>query len=309
MADMTDKTKAEYAKLAGHFIYERIGKHGKRATAKTLRDALLACAGEYRPVYWRKLRCALAYAQDFGGFKETAAELRALKNPITKDGDLTKIKQKERRVKSISMDDEVKLINCVAERGDRQLFAALFIVTTTGVRPTEIKDLAVVDGVLVVKGAKQSHGGQRGADRRLQFDADTTRKLAACIGTLKGGDVGPLQDRLRRVCKALWPRRQAVPTLYTWRHQMGGDLKASGRSRQEVAYIMGHQATDSVDSYGNRRTARGGGVTPGIPKDVDLSAVRETHNVKGAKGYQPAKAAKPKKAAKPRKAPDSGFSM
>jgi hypothetical protein len=76
-----------------------------------------------------------------------------------------------------------------------------------------------------------------------------------------------------------------------------------------VAYIMGHQATDSVDSYGNRRTARGGGVTPGIPKDVDLSAVRETHNVKGAKGYQPAKAAKPKKAAKPRKAPDSGFSM
>lgn len=306
MADMTDKTKAEYAKLAGHFIYERIGKHGKRATAKTLRDALLACAGEYRPVYWRKLRCALAYTQDFGGFKETAAELRALKNPITKDGDLTKIKQKERRVKSISMDDEVKLINCVAERGDRQLIAALFIVTTTGVRPTEIKDLAVVDGVLVVKGAKQSHGGQRGADRRLQFDADTTRKLAACIGTLKGVDVGPLQDRLRRVCKALWPRRQAVPTLYTWRHQMGGDLKASGRSRQEVAYIMGHQATDSVDSYGNRRTARGGGVMPGIPKDANLSAVRVTHNVKTEKGYREAKVVK---TAKPKRGMGSGFDM
>jgi len=57
---------------------------------------------------------------------------------------------------------------------------------------------------------------------------------------------------------------------------MGSELKASGLSRREVAYIMGHQATASADRYGDRRS--GSGKTPiKAAPGADMSSVRETH--------------------------------
>jgi len=87
-----------------------------------------------------------------------------------------------------------------------------------------------------------------------------------------------VQDRIRSAGKKLWPQRNAVPSLYSWRHQLGAELKASGIDRVQVAYLMGHQATESVDRYGNSRTARGGRVMPGVPGDVDLSSIRVDHS-------------------------------
>lgn len=115
--------------------------------------------------------------------------------------------------------------------------------------------------------------------------------LQRALEVLDGVDIGPLQDRLRAAGRHLWPRRTALPTLYTFRHQMGSDLKASGMDRRQIAYIMGHQATGSVDVYGDRRVARSNGRSlPRIPEGADLSAVRETHNIKEGAGYKPAKA-------------------
>ncbi len=59
---------------------------------------------------------------------------------------------------------------------------------------------------------------------------------------------------------------------------MGSDLKASGLDRVQVAYIMGHQATSSVDVYGNAKTARGGRSLPKPSADADLSKVRQDHS-------------------------------
>lgn len=47
--------------------------------------------------------------------------------------------------------------------------------------------------------------------------------------------------------------------------------------RLRIAYIMGHQATGSVDRYGNRKLARGGRL-PSCPADADLSGIRMTHS-------------------------------
>lgn len=58
---------------------------------------------------------------------------------------------------------------------------------------------------------------------------------------------------------------------------MGSDLKASGLSRTEVAYIMGHQSTESVDRYGNAKTARKGAMCPRADKEADMSHVRIDH--------------------------------
>lgn len=88
----------------------------------------------------------------------------------------------------------------------------------------------------------------------------------------------PIQDRLARHCKALWPARKHHPSLYSWRHQMGTKLKASGLDRRSVAYIMGHQSTDSVNRYGNRSAKAGGPPLCVEPAEgADMSAVRENH--------------------------------
>lgn len=73
------------------------------------------------------------------------------------------------------------------------------------------------------------------------------------------GVIHRVQSRLERVTLRLWPRRKARPTLYTLRHQMGAGLKASGASRAAIAYVMGHQSTQSVEVYGDRRSAKRSG--------------------------------------------------
>ncbi len=291
---MRAETEAEYERMAMSFIKARLTKNNLRATPKNIRDALICCAGEYRPAYWRKLRLALIHHQDASGFPDAVAELKKLKNPITKDGDYSKVKPKERRIKSVAEADEIKLMEYLEARGDWQTLAALYIVTVTGCRPAELAGVSInsSDATTVIAGAKKSHGGQRGADRIIQLDGRTTAEVERHLRVLRGVPFGPLQDRLRLACKTLWPRRTALPTFYSWRHQMGSELKASGMDRREVAYIMGHQATGSVDQYGDRRTARGGARLPRAAVGASLSAVRETHNEKTPNGYKPAKPVK-----------------
>lgn len=50
----TEKTKAEYRRLAAHFYEKRLGD--EPPSPKRITDALAGCAHEYRPAYWRRLR-------------------------------------------------------------------------------------------------------------------------------------------------------------------------------------------------------------------------------------------------------------
>ena len=291
---MRTETEDEYDRIAMAFLKKRLTKNNLGWTPKNIRDALIACAGEYRPAYWRKLRLALSHEQHYAGFPESAAAIKVLKNPITASGDYSKVKPKERRIKSVSEADKENLMAYLEERGDRQTLAALYIVTVTGCRPAELAGVRVNrnDATVVIEGAKKSHEGKRGADRVIDLGGVTAAKVEQHLQVLRGVKFGPLQDRLRLACKTLWPRRTALPTFYSWRHQMGSELKASGMDRREVAYIMGHQATGSVDQYGDRRTARGGARLPRAAVGASLSAVRETHNEKTPNGYKPAKPVK-----------------
>jgi len=65
--------------------------------------------------------------------------------------------------------------------------------------------------------------------------------------------------------------------MYTLRHQFDANLKASGMSRVQITYVMGHQATDSIGRYGDKRFGRAEAVQVRPAKDADLSKVRTTH--------------------------------
>jgi hypothetical protein len=80
---------------------------------------------------------------------------------------------------------------------------------------------------------------------------------------------------LHQVATELFGRRK-VPSMYTLRHQFGANLKALGMSAIEMAYIMGHQATDSISRYGDKRLGYAEVVQVKPASDADLSSVRDT---------------------------------
>lgn len=272
---MNEKTKEEYLKLADHFIKTRL--RGDQPTLKRVSKALTDCAGEYRPAYWRRLRIALALHQEANGYRDNSDVIRTIKNPVTTSGDLDAIKKKEYRVKRVSEADADKIKRAVSH--DPLLSAAVYMSREFGLRPAELFSLSCEDGVLRVKGAKKRK--DRGADRDILVTGMQKFAVMTAVQTLNDHSdvtVKALQDRLRTHCKKMWPKRKAVPSFYSFRHQLGSDLKAdTGYSREQVAYLMGHQSTASVDQYGNRKTASGRDRKIYPADSADLSQIREKH--------------------------------
>lgn len=283
---MNEATQESYRKLSAHFYATQL--KGEPPSPKRLSDALRAVAGDYRPAYWRRLRNAIAFDQREKGFEDAAKRVDATKNPITKDGSTEGVKPKQARAKRVAEADGKRLMDHFTALDDRTTTAALFVTKYTGARPAELKSMEIRDGRVFIAGAKKSHGGMRGADRELVLPAQLVHMIGMALPYLKG-DIGPVQDRIRSAGKKLWPQRKTVPSLYSWRHQLGSELKASGLDRQQVAYLMGHQATESADRYGNSRTARGGSVMPSVPGDADLSSIRVDHSEPPAAGAAVAK--------------------
>jgi integrase len=272
---MTPATEASYRKLAEHFYSTRLGD--QPPTPKRLADALKECAGEYRPAYFRRLRNAIEFDQHDKGFGDAALRVAAVKNPITAPGSTAEIKPKRASVKRITDADETQLLKHLIQNKDKDTYYAIRLIAATGARPAELKNMMIDGDRVTILGAKKSHDGQRGADRVIVLAPGQGRLIANAIAHMPNADLGKVKDRLRAAGKALWPQRKALPSMYSWRHQMGSDLKASGLSRVEVAYIMGHQSTESVDRYGNAKTARKGAMCPRADKESDMSHVRIDH--------------------------------
>lgn len=286
---LNDRTRSDYRKLAEHFYETRLG--GQPPSPKRIRDALREASLEYRPAYWRKLRNAILYSQIERGHYDTAADVKGVYNPVTKpktgvDRKMSesvggKAGKPQKRLKKLPASDLEKLYGELMDRNDREVFAAVQLAEFTGCRPAEMLNIQCLDGGIVfVEGAKKTEKGDRGLDRYLQLDQHQWEQVRASVATLKAADPGKagtmhkVQDRLNTATKALWPRRKTRPTLYTLRYSMGSELKASGLSKREVSYIMGHQSMQSVDRYGDRRS--GSGKTPIKPAPgADMSQVRE----------------------------------
>lgn len=293
LGELKDSTRDDYRKLAQHFYERRL--NGQPPSPKRIRDALRLAAVDYRPDYWRRLRNALMYDQVAAGYLDNAAAIAEITNPITrpqtaKERELRESVngtpgKRQERVKKVSEDDLGKLWQEVNERrGDDEVAAAIVLAIKTGARPAEMLGIKCLAGNQVfIPGAKKTESGDRGLDRYIELSDHDWRGVKLSVDILakaapgKAGTMRKIQDRLRTTTKSLWPRRKTHPTLYSFRYSMGSELKASGLSRREIAYVMGHQATASVDKYGDRRS--GSGKTPiKAAPSADMGSVRETHS-------------------------------
>ncbi|MTI63448.1 tyrosine-type recombinase/integrase [Methylophaga sp.] len=264
---MTPKTSLEYQKLAKHFLATKIqGDLG----IDNIKSALIELASHYRPAYWRRLRCAIKHALFLAGKKEAANIIGNLENPLTKKntGNSKDIKPKQKRIKSVSFDEHIHLMKHFRARCDASMLGALQIAWLVGCRPAEMPYIRLHDNCTVfIPSAKKTADGKRGLDRTISLNQKSYDLLRHSIALLhqeldsmtkdhvKG--MHRIQRRLQTATSKLWPKKRYNITLYSYRHQMGSELKASGMSREAIALIMGHQGINSIDKYGDRRLGTG----------------------------------------------------
>jgi integrase len=310
----TKKTKRDYENLAKNFYKKRLGD--EPPSPKRICDALAGCAEQYRPAYWRRLRNALEFDQRQKGYSKAADRIASTRNPMTTivggqgiiDPTLRgETAPKQKRAKGINSDDLARLKQAAYDYLDRDggdVLSALYIAEHLGVRPAEMLSLRIDsdNGLVHVTGVKRSEEGNRGADRTLRLlgGSAAAEVLSGALETLRAseqkrpGVIHRVQTRLDRITKSLWPRRKGRPTLYSLRHRIGSQLKASGADRRAIAYIMGHQATQSAEVYGDRRSAkRSGGLSLQVGEhESQAFQGRENHREPHAPHEQKAKPAK-----------------
>lgn len=132
---------------------------------------------------------------------------------------------------------------------------------------------------LIIGGKKRS---DRGLDRLIKINDKTSAELLGkMVKIISGQSMKPIQNAFDRSSKKVFRKRKIVPSLYSFRHQMGSELKACDMTRKSIAYLMGHRATKSVNVYGNRRTAGGRsiGISAGISEAEINKLVKENHQI------------------------------
>ena len=135
MAKAADKiktsTRKSYATITGTHL-ARAKEQGYTHTAKGLADYMtkLANSGTVTKSSWYKLRCAIASTQEYGGYKEAAIRLRALKFPAQATP-----KPKPKRTKIITDQDYKTLRDTVADKNDTITWAYLTLCRQLGCRP------------------------------------------------------------------------------------------------------------------------------------------------------------------------------
>ena len=263
MSGIRPETAAEYDRIAEGFLKRELDAHQIPRTAKMIADALRAWSAGKRPVTYRKMRRALAHHQRVRAYEKAAKRIEAVERHGHGQANTTK----RSRCKKVTQADHDKLLADAIERGDAEVAAALTIAFWTGSRPVEMTKmrckLGAKDGeqILAVAIASAKQGADRSFYRVLMLEPNAD--LAAAIDRLYGLSpmrMKAIQARLRYYAKKLFPRRKHPPSLYSYRHELGSDLKAKG-DRVEGAAILGHRSQESLEVYGRRNT--GGGLDRG----------------------------------------------
>lgn len=291
---MKESTRLEYVRLGAHFVrtvQEQNPELGHIPPSMYL-DALKERAATTTPAYWRRLKTAYSEWCFEQKYNKQGKAIKALKNPLTENGahkkrPLPEAAKKRKKANHINQADFDKIYS----DADESTKAVMDAIDLTGCRPSEISTIQRLDfDTFRIESSKKDEKNMRGLDRDIQFenwDIDNIERLNRAILNLQHDAksqnisveqlVGRIQKRFDKLAIKKFPRRKLKICLYSLRHQFGSNLKSSGLSRTEMAYLMGHQATKSVERYGDPRKGSKNGVrvrAAGEHKDL----VRENHN-------------------------------
>ncbi len=273
---MHQTTLNKYQTRAANFYRKYCGSNTPNSAQ--ICTALLARAHELQPNSFSTLKSALLNDQLARDNLKTAQAVRDLVNPVTAPGSKLPRKPKPKKVRTVSDDDFWELILHLRARSFHDEALCVVLAYYLGVRPCEMRTVTVEDDQVEIIGGKKSDSLERGADRTLVIENpelhNSVDVAAQWMSNCPRTDTA-IRDRLRKECRTLWPRRKQHPTLKSFRHQLGSNLKATGESDESLAYIMGHQSTESIHVYGDRRSGAGRTVYVRAAASTDLSKVRK----------------------------------
>lgn len=182
-----------------------------------------------------------------------------------KDFKRVSFSKKKNLKKAASAEDIIKSFSTNGNVYDRYALA-FSVIATFGIRPDELQKgikLSVENGVIygVVKGSKVDiNKGQKVRAMGSAFREDNIcdQILINAINN-NGGEVVITQNKKEyEALRKYLNRHHKGTSLYTFRHKVASDLKASGVSKSEIAAFLGHRTTDSQQFYGYARSGRGG---------------------------------------------------
>lgn len=273
---MQPTTLQRYQTRAQNFYQDHCGEDDP--SSAQICAALLACAPDYRPNAFSTLKSALMNDQLARGNIEAAKAIKNLVNPVTAPGSQMPRKPKTKQIRKVPLDDFKALYKHLHGCGYLDESASLVLANYLGVRPCEMRTITVAGNLVHIIGGKKSAELHRGADRTLLINKPNILKLvewAAHRMSICPRTNTAIRDRLRKECRSLWPRKKKHPTLKSFRHQMGSILKASGESPEALAYVMGHQSTESINVYGDGRLGEGMKSHIRHAEGVDLANIRK----------------------------------
>lgn len=210
--------------------------------------------------YFRKVRASALYGLDREG-GQAARDAEAMLRAET-SADTSRTPSRAPRAKGIRFEEYVVMLRALAERAahSRNAFIALCWVMSSravGLRPVEWATAVISKDnqgrpILVVQNAKRTNGRSHGTTRMLGlWHIWPSERSAIALLLQEIEKVGPTGfgalhratvDLLYDLNRQLWPGRREIIGLYSCRHQVAADAKAT-YSRRETAALMGHRNT------------------------------------------------------------------
>lgn len=285
---------------------------GKRVcTTMTIENSVVFIVERLAPELlnssWRLIRSGLKLIVDSQHSRRAIPKDKAeeLKELMHKKCWMTKKEKKEigarlnstsLRKKSISQDEYDRICSFITNPNKAEPLwgrpTLLWLTSSmlTGLRPNEWANAEIIEiegkNKLVVKNAKNDEVRGTGEFRRLDIsdlsgdDIDIVKQhLAMCEAILEQG----IWDKYYRGCsnllgyinKVVFPRAVKKIGLYTGRHQLTANLKASNMSPTDRSAVLGHSSTDTqVAHYGKRRN----GKHAFVPKNDDPEVLNKIRN-------------------------------
>ena len=181
-------------------------------------------------------------------------------------------KTSAQKMKRIPSNDLEKLIKYLDEHdGKWNLYIKNWILSAIicGLRPIEWKDSEIISyegkTALKIKNAKHTNGRAHGEFRIILLNNLTEDELNLInehIYSVKEFDKIGEYDKFYRNCVAqlntvnnkIFGRRKKNITLYSARHQFSANAKSAGKSKREIAALMGHKVDKTATiHYGKGR--------------------------------------------------------
>jgi integrase len=269
-------------KLAKRF--KRLHLKNNDFSFRNISSSLHALSLKVRPDVWRQYRNSVSFYAQKEGQEKMSEDIKNLFNPTTIKYDDPRIigyeevtaligmqPKKQNRCTKVIEKDHQKILNYITKNPDRAVLGAIYLAYFTGMRPAEMLNIELIpeQNAIYIHTAKETEDGERGLSRTLlfsemeykliekSFDAVISEKQRQRAGKFCDPEraMKRIQNRLAKITESIFPRRKHQITLYSYRHQMGSDLKASGNDPISIAAIMGHQSVNSIDVYGNARSA------------------------------------------------------